>query len=72
MTTVDARCNCRACVERTENIYRMIGSCNNCGAEPILILYRAGDRASDQDCPVCGNWHSVKATRLAEPNEIPS
>lgn len=31
MITVDARCGCLDCRARTENIYRMIGACSNCG-----------------------------------------
>ncbi len=69
---VDARCDCSRCVSRTQNVYRMVGHCANCGAKPILILYRAGDHAADRDCPVCGNWHGVKADRLATPDEIPA
>lgn len=68
---IDARCGCSRCVDRTENVYRMVGHCTNCGAKDILILYRAGDRAARLDCPVCGNYRSVSADRLATADEIP-
>jgi hypothetical protein len=71
MLTVDGRCGCNQCRTRTENIYRMIGTCRNCGTTPILLLYRAGDKASEQDCPVCGNWHTVQAQRIATADELP-
>lgn len=71
MLTVDARCGCRRCEARTQDIYRMVARCLNCRAAPILILYRAGDKAADVDCPVCGVWHSVKPERLATDDEIP-
>jgi len=72
MVTIDGRCGCSRCVERTENIYRMVGSCFNCGAKDILMLFRAGDWAANLDCPVCGNWHGVHAQRLAAEDEIPA
>jgi hypothetical protein len=72
MVFIDGRCGCSRCVQRTQNTYRMVGYCVNCGTEPILILYRAGDGAADQDCPVCGNWRAVKTKRLATPDEIPA
>lgn len=71
MVTIDCRCGCDRCVGRTENIYRMVGTCLNCGAKPILMLFRAGDPAVSQDCPVCGSWHRVEAHRLATVDEIP-
>lgn len=74
MLTIDARCGCSACEERTQDIYRMVGSCSNCGATDILILYRAGDSKADLDCPVCGHYYSVNRVgqRLATPEEIPA
>jgi hypothetical protein len=71
MITIDARCHCESCVARTGDIYRMVGTCYNCGAKPILILYRAGDRTRPRDCPVCGCADTVHAQRLATPDEIP-
>lgn len=73
MLTIDGRCACARCVARTENIYRMVGSCSNCGTTDILILYRVGDPTADQDCPRCGNYNSVHSLgqRLATPEEIP-
>jgi hypothetical protein len=72
LAMVDARCMCRRCEDRTTNVYRMVGYCLNCKTEPILIIYRAGDKASDCDCPVCGVWHSVRARRMATADEIPA
>lgn len=72
VAVVDGRCGCDRCRARTENIYRMIGVCRNCGAKPILMLFRAGDPTAPKDCPKCGNWHTVQSTRLATDDEIPS
>lgn len=74
MNTVDGRCHCSRCVERTEEIYRMVGSCSNCGTGDILVIYRAGDRKADQDCPVCLCPHTVRSysQRLATPDEVPA
>ena len=71
IATVDGRCGCANCKARTENIYRMIGVCYNCGAKPILMLFRAGDPSASQDCPKCGNYHTVHSTRLATDDEVP-
>ena len=68
---VDGRCGCSKCIERTEDIYRMIGGCVNCGAKPILMLFRSGDPSAHLDCPVCGKWHGVQPQRLATVDEIP-
>ncbi len=72
VAVVDGRCGCNGCVERTENIYRMVGVCLNCGAKPILMLFRVGDPAASQDCPICGKWHGVQSQRLATADEIPA
>lgn len=71
---IDARCDCERCTSRTEDIYRMVGSCSNCGAGPFLILYRSGDKAYDQDCPECGCDYTVRlyGQRKATPDEIPA
>ena len=71
MMTVDARCGCARCEARSKNIYRMVGSCYNCKAAPILVLYRWGDNAEPVNCPMCGKYNSVHVTRLATPDEIP-
>ena len=71
MLTVDGRCFCSRCEARTKNIYRMVGSCWNCKTQDILVIYRAGDRAAEQECPLCGSYNSVHVTRLATPDEIP-
>lgn len=72
MITVSGMCNCSKCVSRTTSMYRMVGYCRNCGTQDILMLFRAGDKAVDLDCPVCGNWHTVYAQRLATDGEIPA
>ena len=70
---IDGRCGCKACVERTENIYRMVSRrCTNCRGGPFLLLYREGDPAAQQNCPVCGNYSTVRAERLATVDEIPA
>lgn len=70
MITVDGRCNCSKCESRTQNIYRMIGTCSNCGLSPILMLFREGDNTAKLRCPTCGNI-SVSSFRLATIDEIP-
>ncbi len=74
MLTVDARCGCDRCEERTQDIYRMVGWCSNCKADDILVIYRAGDSVGDQDCPVCEHPYSVRSgsQRLATPDEVPA
>lgn len=71
MITVSGKCMCPSCEARTGNVYRMIGVCYNCGAEPILMIFRAGDAKRALDCPVCGCWSRVNAKRLASDDEIP-
>ena len=72
MLTVDARCGCSLCEGRTTDMYRMVGHCSNCGAKPILILNRSGDKAAPVDCPTCGAYDRVTQDRLATPDEIPA
>ena len=69
---VDGRCFCDKCEARTTSIYRMVGFCWNCKADPILMIFRAGDKANDLDCPVCGVYQKVHPQRLATPDEIPA
>lgn len=74
MLTIDGRCFCKRCEgDGRPNIYRMVGSCHNCGTDNILILYREGDGKGDQKCPVCGNMRSVRSStqRLATADEFP-
>ena len=70
MLTVSGLCGCPSCTERTTSIYRMIGSCRNCGQRDILMLFRSGDPSRSLDCPVCGNYWTVNASRLATEDEI--
>lgn len=74
MLTVDARCGCDRCKSRTQDIYRMVGWCENCGTGDILVIYRAGDKVSDQDCPVCENPYAVRrpSQKLATPDQVPA
>lgn len=71
MIVVSGKCMCPRCEERTQDIYRMIGYCSNCRTEPILMIFRAGDKATRLDCPVCGVYHTVQPQRLADEDEIP-
>lgn len=71
MLTVSGKCMCNKCEQRTKDIYRMVGYCINCGQKDVLGIFRAGDRAARLDCPVCGNWGSLRWSRLATPDEIP-
>lgn len=67
---IDARCFCKRCTDRTEDVYRMVGRCRNCQTE-ALVLYRSGDAAGAANCPTCGNYSTVATTRLATDDEIP-
>jgi hypothetical protein len=69
---IDGRCGCDKCEERAQDVYRMVGHCMNCGARPILILYRSGANAADKDCPICGGYWRVHPDRLATADEIPA
>lgn len=71
MLTVSGKCMCDRCEARTKDIYRMVGYCTNCGTQPILMIFRAGDKKHDLDCPACGVRRSVRPQRLAAPYEIP-
>jgi ssDNA-binding Zn-finger/Zn-ribbon topoisomerase 1 len=73
MLTASGICTCNRC-ERfgKREIYRMVGRCYNCQADPVLMLYRSGDRACPLDCPKCGNYQSVRPSRLATDDEIPA
>lgn len=68
MITIDGRCTHRDCSGK--GIYRMVGYCSNCG-QTALMLLTTGHETLHGKCPTCGNWHSVKAQRLATEDEIP-
>lgn len=70
MLTVSGVCICSRCEVGERRVYRMIGSCWNCDTEPILMLFRSGDRTSVLDCPRCG-CKEVHAIRHATDDEIP-
>ena len=72
MLTFDGRCGCARCEARTGNIYRMVGTCTNCGVTPVLMLFREGDPTGYLDCPRCGCRYSIMPTRLATDDEIPA
>lgn len=74
MTTIDARCLCKECQDRTERIYRMVGYCSNCGAKDLLIIYRAGDKTRDLECPSCECSYTVRGYNQskAADHEIPA
>lgn len=71
LATVSGVCTCSKCEAVGRSIYRMVGKCSNCQAGPILMLYRAGDRASVLECPSCG-CREVYASRRATDDEIPA
>ncbi len=53
MDKLDLRCNCRRCIERTEETYELYVSCYNCGWEGIAII-RKGDKPNlGEECPNC-------------------
>jgi DNA-directed RNA polymerase subunit RPC12/RpoP len=68
MLTVDARCTDKSC---SPNIYRMVGKCYNCGAEPVLVMFTERHEKSEVPCPTCGT-RRVNVSRLATPDEIPN
>jgi hypothetical protein len=71
MLTIDARCRDDFCVAHKTGIYRMVGSCENCGTEPILfLLTEEHERGYDHRCPVCG-VSRARPRRLATDEEIP-
>lgn len=72
MIIVSGICTCNRCEVGERRVYRMIGRCYNCRAEPILMLYRSGDTAAPLECPNCGVYASVHAQRLATDEEIPA
>lgn len=67
MTTIDARCGVSTC---SKNVYRMVGRCDNCMAEPLLILFSEGHDTHPARCTVCG-VNRVRAIRQATTDEIP-
>lgn len=69
MLTVDRRCTFPQCGHK-KGAYRMVGSCWNCKAEPILMLFTEGHESSRGTCPTCG-CDQVRAERLATDDEIP-
>lgn len=68
MLTVDDRCKSTECARK--DIYRMVGKCANCHAEPVLVLFTVGHEVRRVACPSCG-VERVYTTRLATPEEIP-
>jgi hypothetical protein len=69
MLTADGRCTWKTCTEK--GVYRMVGSCWNCMAGPILLLFSGGHDAHALACPVCG-VQQVRASRPAADDEIPA
>lgn len=69
MLTADGRCAWATCTEK--GVYRMVGSCGNCLAGPVLLLFTAGHDVAALTCPVCG-VQQVRASRLATDEEIPA
>lgn len=71
VATVSGVCVCSRCEQRPRHIYRMVGRCLNCTAEPILMLFRSGDKTLPLECPLCG-CITVHAQRRATVDEIPA
>lgn len=70
MLTIDDRCSHRDCTQK--GIYRMVGSCLNCGTDNILLLITEGhEKPTRAECPTCG-CRDVSPMRLATEDEIPS
>ncbi len=67
MLTADGRCTWTTCSGK--GVYRMVGSCGNCGAGPVLMLFGAGHDACALRCPVC-EVEAVRPSRLATDDEI--
>lgn len=72
MNTIDGRCFCTKCEARTTDAYRMVGACRNCRANPVLMIFRSGDKVRPLDCRVCRCWGTVHAARLATADEVPA
>ena len=66
---VDGRCVCEAYTARTQDFYRMVGVCVNCGSTPIIMTFRVGYRTQYLTCPVCGTTRTVQPQRLLEIDE---
>jgi hypothetical protein len=51
---LDCCCYCVKCVSRTQETYRLRGTCPNC-EEAFTAVIRKGDRRPTMvDCPACG------------------
>jgi hypothetical protein len=66
---VDSSCDCKACTDRTTEMYDMPGGCSNCGAQ-FTVRARKGDKMPlSVDCPRCDvtvyGWRSM--VRAASP-----
>jgi hypothetical protein len=72
MLTTSGVCTCDRC-ERfgQREVYRMVGSCWNCKAAPVLMLFRAGEPVEILKCPCC-KVEAVHAERRATDEEIPA
>jgi hypothetical protein len=50
---VDSSCDCKACTDRTTEMYDVPGGCSNCGAR-FTVRSRKGDKTPlSVDCPSC-------------------
>lgn len=68
MITVDERCSDKAC--KHKGVYRMVGSCQNCGLDRVLVLFTAGHETRQAECPKC-QCQTVGRYRSATDDEIP-
>jgi hypothetical protein len=68
MLTIDGRCEDPYC---SNDMYRMVGHCRNCGTGDILLLFTSGHETRPLTCPVCGCYHEVCSDRLATDDEFP-
>lgn len=62
-------CKCADCRNSKQAHYYMIGRCDNCGTDQVVIAYHKGERAFAVNCPTC----LVKALipkRLASNEEL--
>lgn len=62
---VDGTCDCKACTDRTTEMYYLNAYCANCDGTFILKLRKGDKPALGQECPHCGVSYRVGTRGLA-------
>lgn len=52
--TLDCRCHCSRCKERTAETYSLGVSCNNCGWSGEAVMRKGDKPPHGKECPGCG------------------